>query len=165
MNRTFLFVAMAFLAGSAFGFFARNAGIVTLRRGPTRAADLAAIKKLEQEDIEVTLSQDPKGLADVWDEDGVRIKPGGQSTIGKQAIAAENEKFHAQYPEFKVLKYAPFSTEVQFAGDWAIEVCNADASYRMSAKDEPVSAKEKGVIRVLKRQSDGSWKFAVVGLK
>jgi hypothetical protein len=29
-------------------------------------ADLAAIKKLEQEDIEVTLSQDPKGLEDVW---------------------------------------------------------------------------------------------------
>jgi hypothetical protein len=45
----------------------------------------------------------------------VRIKPGGQSTVGKQAIAAENEKFHAQYPEFKVLKYAPFSTEVQIA--------------------------------------------------
>jgi hypothetical protein len=65
MNRTFLFVAMAFLAGSAFGFFARNAGIGTLRRGHTHAADLAAIKKLEQEDIEVTLSQDPKGLVDV----------------------------------------------------------------------------------------------------
>jgi hypothetical protein len=127
---------------------------------------LAAIKKLEQEDIGVTLSQDPKGLEDVWDENGVRIKPGGQSTVGKQALAAENEKFHAQYPEFKVLKYAPFPTEVQIAGvGWTIEVGNADASYRMSAKDEPVSANEKDVIRVLKRQSDGSWKCAVVGLK
>jgi hypothetical protein len=35
----------------------------------------------------------------------------------------------------------------------------------MSQKDEPVSVKEKGSVRVLKRQSDGSWKFAVVGLK
>jgi hypothetical protein len=93
------------------------------------------------------------------------IEPGSQSTVGKQAIAAEDEKFHAQYPEFKVLKYAPFSTEVQIAGGWAIDLGNADASYRMSAKDEPVGANEKGVIRVLKRQSDGSWKFAVVGLK
>jgi hypothetical protein len=67
--------------------------------------------------------------------------------------------------EFKVLKYAPVLVDIQVAGAWAIEVGNADASYRMSAKDEPVSVKEKGVVRVLKRQSDGSWKFAVVGLK
>jgi hypothetical protein len=34
----------------------------------------------------------------------------------------------------------------------------------MSPKDEPVSVSDKGV-RVLKRQNDGSWKFAIVGLK
>jgi hypothetical protein len=161
MNRTSLFVAIAFLAGLAIGFFARGTGL----RRDTHAADLAAIKKLEQEDIEVTLSQDPKGLVDVWDEGGVRIKPGRPPTVGKQAIAAENEKFHKQYPEFRVLKYAPTGTEVRIAGGWGIEVGNADASYRMSAKDEPVSVNEKGGVRVLKRQSDGSWKFAVVGLK
>jgi len=37
-------------------------------------------------------------------------------------------------------------------------------TYKISAKDNPVSTEGKGV-RVLKRQSDGSWKFAVVGLK
>jgi len=35
----------------------------------------------------------------------------------------------------------------------------------MSSKDEPVTVKAQGVVRVLKRQPDGSWKFAVVGLK
>jgi uncharacterized protein (TIGR02246 family) len=156
---------MAFLAGLAIGLFARSTGIGTLQRSDAHAADLAAIKKLEQEDIEVTLSQDPKGLVDVWAEDGVRIGPGRPPTVGKQAIAAENEKFRAQFPEFRVLKYAPIITEVQIAGVWAIEVTNADAAYRMSAKDDPVSVNEKGSVRVLKRQSDGSWKFAVVGLK
>ena len=34
----------------------------------------------------------------------------------------------------------------------------------MTAKDNPITIKEKGA-RVLKKQSDGSWKFAVVGLK
>jgi len=165
MRRTSLLIAIAFLAGLAIGYFVRRAGIGTLRRSNTHAADLAAIKKLEQEDIEVTLSQDPKGLVDVWAEDGVRLGPGRPPTVGKQAIAAENDKFHAQFPEFKVLKYAPVLVEVQIAGAWAIEVGNADAAYRMSGKEEPVTVNEKGVVRVLKRQSDGSWKFAVVGLK
>jgi uncharacterized protein (TIGR02246 family) len=165
MRRTSVFVTVAFLAGLAIGFFVRGAGIDALRRSNTRAADLAAIKKLEQEDIKVTLSQDPKGLVDVWAEDGVRLGPGRPPTIGRQAIAAENEQFHAQFPEFKVLRYAPVLVEVQIAGGWAIEVGNADAAYKMSSKDEPVTVKAQGVVRVLKRQSDGSWKFAVVGLK
>jgi hypothetical protein len=46
-------------------------------------------------------------------------------------------------PEVKVFKYAPVLTEVQIAGGWAIEVGDADASYRMSARDEPVTANEK----------------------
>ena len=165
MRRTALFMVIAFAAGLAIGFFARSAGIGVLRRRDTHAADLKAIKKLEQEDIQVTLSQDPKGLADVWAEDGVRLAPGRPPTVGKQAIAAENEQFRAQFPEFKVLKYAPVLVEIQIAGGWAIEVGNADAAYRMSPKDEPVTVKAQGVVRVLKRQSDGSWKFAVVGLK
>jgi len=165
MRRNSIFIAIAFLAGLVVGYFARSACIETPQRSNTRAADLEAIRKLEQEDIQVTLSQDPKGLVDVWAEDGVRLGPGRPPTVGKQAIAAENEKFRAQFPEFKVLKYAPVLVDIQVAGGWAIEVGNADAAYRMSAKDEPASVKEKGVVRVLKQQSDGSWKFAVVGLK
>ena len=165
MRRTALFMVIAFAAGLAIGFFARSAGIGVLRRRDTHAADLKAIKKLEQEDIQVTLSQDPKGLADVWAEDGVRLAPGRPPTVGKQAIAAENEHFRAQFPEFKVLKYAPVLVEIQIAGGWAIEVGNANAAYKMSPKDEPISVTTQGVVRVLKRQSDGSWKFAVVGLK
>jgi uncharacterized protein (TIGR02246 family) len=165
MRRTSIFVATAFLAGLVVGYLARSARIEAFQPSNTHAADLEAIKKLEQEDIQVTLSQDPKGLVEVWAEDGVRLGPGRPPTVGKQAIAAENEKFRVQFPEFKVLKYAPVLVDIQVAGGWAIEVGNADAAYRMSAKDEPVSVKEKGVVRVLKRQSDGSWKFAVVGLK
>jgi uncharacterized protein (TIGR02246 family) len=165
MRRTSILVTVAFLAGLAVGVFARGTGLGMLLRKDPRAADVAAIKKLEQEDIEVTVSQDPKGLLDVWAEDGVRIGAGRPPTVGKQAIAAENEMFHAQHPEFKVLKYAPSLAELCMADGWAIEVGNADAAYRMSAKSEPVSVNEKGTVRVLKRQSDGSWKFAVVGLK
>lgn len=165
MTRMSVLVTLALIAGLMVGYFARGSRIAMLLRKDTRA-DLAAIKKLEQEDIEVTLSQDPKGLIDVWAEDGVRFKPGRPPTIGKQAIEAENEKFHTQYPEFKVLKYAPDLNTVQIAivDGWAIEIASGDAMYKMSAKDNPVSVQGKSM-RLLKRQSDGSWKFALVGMK
>jgi hypothetical protein len=74
------------------------------------------------------------------------------------------EKFRADYPDFHVLKYAPDIKEVQIADGWAIEVGNFAGTYKTSAKDNPVTVKGEGM-RVLKRQSDGSWKFALVGLK
>jgi uncharacterized protein (TIGR02246 family) len=166
VRRTSVFVTIAFLVGLVVGLVARSAGLCTILQRDTHAADLTAIKKLEQEDIEVTLSQDPKGLVDVWAEDGVRFKPGTSPTIGKQAIAAENEKFRTQYPDFKVLKYVPDLKTIRIAivDGWAIEVGSMEATYKMSANDKPVSVQDRGM-RLLKRQSDGSWKFALVGLK
>jgi hypothetical protein len=159
-------IVLVFLAGLAIGYYARGAGIGTPHGTDTHAADFAAIARLDQEDIEVTLSQDPKGLADVWDENGVRIAPGNPPTVGKAAIAAENEKGRAEHPEFKVLKYAPDvkNLQIAIADGWAIEVGSMEATYRLSAKDNPVSVSDKGM-RLLKRQSDGSWKFDLVGLR
>jgi uncharacterized protein (TIGR02246 family) len=165
MRRISVFVAIAFLAGLGVGFFV-GGGYRGVLQSKAHAADLAAIERLDQEDIEVTLSQDPKGLADVWAEDGVRITPGNPPTVGKAAIAAENEKGHAEHPEFKVLKYAPDvkNFQIAIADGWAIEVGSVEATYRLSAKDNLVNVNDKGM-RLLKRQTDGSWKFALVGLR
>lgn len=164
MSRIYLFIVIAFLAGLGVGVFARSTRTAAQERSDARGADLAAIAILNQHDIEVTLSQDPQGLIDVWSDDGVRIHEGYPPVVGKQAIGAENEKVHAQYPEFKVLKYTTEITNVQIADGWAIEVGNVEAIFRMSAKDELVNLRDTGM-RLLKRQSDGSWKFALVGLK
>jgi hypothetical protein len=60
MRRTSVFVVIVFVA--------RSAGTDTTRRGDTPTADLAAIEKLHKKNIEVTLSQDPQGLLDLWTE-------------------------------------------------------------------------------------------------
>ena len=158
--------ALVFVAGLAIGFFVHSAGVGKLLLRDRHATALAAIGKLHQKDIEVTLSQDPKGLVDVWDENGVRINPGGPPVVGRQAIADDNAKFHSQYPDFNVFQYAPNIKEADIAivDGWALEVGDMEATFKMSAKDNPNSIHDKGM-RLLKRQSDGSWKFAVVGLK
>jgi len=80
MRRISVFVTIALLAGFIVGFFSRSAAGMLQRS--THAADLAAIEKLHQEDIDVTLSQDPKGLADVWAEDGVLTVVSTTATAG-----------------------------------------------------------------------------------
>jgi hypothetical protein len=101
MRHTSLVTILVFVAGLGIGYFARSALTATLER-----KDLAGIEKLHQKDIEVTLSQDPKGLMDIWTEDAVRFNPGSTPAVGKQAIGAENKTVHAQYPVFRVLSYA-----------------------------------------------------------
>jgi len=164
MRRTSVFVTIAFLAGLAIGFFARSAGIGTPHRTDTHAADLAAIDKLHRADVEATMTQDPSSLTRLWSDDGVNLGFPGSPVVGIKAMGEAYQKFRADYPDFKVLKYAPEYKDVQIADGWAIEVGYYEATYKMSAKDNPVSMQDKGM-RLLKRQSDGSWKFALGGLK
>ncbi len=162
MRRISVFVMIAFLAGLAIGFFARSAYTGMLQRR-THTADLAAIEKLHRADVAATLTQDPSALTNLMSDDGVNL---GFPTpaVGIKAMREAYAKFRADYPDFQVLKYAPEYKDVQVVDGWAIEVGYFEATYKMSAKDNPVSIRRKD-LRVLKRQSDGSWKFALVGLK
>lgn len=129
-----------------------------------RATDLAAIEKLHNADIDATVAQDLNALNSLWSEGAIKIDVPGSPVVGLGALKVMYEKFRANYPDFTVVKYAPVIAEVQIADGWAIEIGTFDATFKMSPKDEPVSVSDQGV-RVLKRQNDGSWKFAVVGLK
>jgi len=159
MSHNSLISTIVFVAGLGIGFFARSA-MGTLERR-THVADLAAIEKLHRADIEVTLTQDPKGLIDIWTEDAVRFNPGNPPAVGKQAIQAENEKARAQYPGFKVLSYAAEYKNIQIEDGLACKWGEHEAKFTMSPEGPPASWHGKG-FHVLRRPSDGSWKFAVL---
>jgi ketosteroid isomerase-like protein len=159
MRHTSLVTILVFVAGFGIGYVARSASGMLQRR--THAADLAAIEKAHQEDIEATLTQDPKRLMDEWAEDGVRLTPGGPPAVGKLAIAADNEKFHALYPGLKVLSYTSKYKNLQVEDGLACEWFEKKAEYKLSPESAPVSWQANGLL-VLKRQSDGSWKGEMV---
>jgi ketosteroid isomerase-like protein len=163
MRHTPLFPILVFVAGFGTGFLARSPSLGAPQRTDTHAADLAAIEKLHQKDIEVTLSQDPKGLIDIWTEDAVRysLNPGSPPVVGKQAIGADNQKGRAENPGFKVLSYEPKYKGIQIAGSLACELFEGDAKFKLSPEGQPESWRGTG-IRVLRRESDNSWKFAVL---
>jgi uncharacterized protein (TIGR02246 family) len=158
MRRTSVFITIAFLAGLGIGYFARSA-MGTLQRKDRHAADLAAIEKLRRADVEATLTQDASLLINLWSDDCVKLGIPGPAIVGKKAMQEVYEKFRADHPDFQVLKYAPDYKDVQVADGWAIEWVYYEATYKMSAKDNPVSMQRKD-LRVLKRQGDGSWRFA-----
>jgi ketosteroid isomerase-like protein len=161
MRRTSVFVALAFLAGLGLGYYARSIGLGTPHRTDAHAADMAAIEKLHQKDIEVTLSQDPKGLLDIWTEDAVRFNPGNPPAVGKQAIQAENDAARAQLPGFKVLSYAAEYKNTQIEDGMACERGEHKAQYKLS-QETPAVGLDLTAFHVLRRQADGSWRFAVL---
>jgi ketosteroid isomerase-like protein len=154
---------MAFLVGLAVGFFARSTARRAFPQRDIHAADMAAIEKLHQVDVEATFTEDPSYVPKLWSDDAVNLVFPAPA-VGIKAIGEAFQKFWAQYPDFHVLKYTPNIKNIQIADGWALEVIHSEATFKMSAKDDPVSVQTDG-IRVLKRQSDGSWKFALVGLK
>ena len=122
---------------------------------------MAGIEKLHQKDIEVTLSQDPKGLLDIWTEDAVRFIPGNPPAVGKQAIQAENAAARAQFPGFKVLSYSAEYKSTQVEGAMACEWGEHRAQYKLS-QETPAASLDLQAFHVLRRQTDGSWKFVVL---
>ena len=159
MRRASLITIVVFVAGLAIGYFARSAAGMLERM--THAADLAAIEKVHQEEIEVTLTQDPKGLIELWSEDGVQFNPGSPPAVGKQAIAAEHEKFRSQYPGLKVFSYTSKYKNLQVEDGLACEWFEKKGEYKLSP-ESPLATWHATGLQVLKRQSDGSWKGVMV---
>jgi uncharacterized protein (TIGR02246 family) len=161
MTRSILRLAIFVLAiVAAFGIW-RSVG-----RAPTLAvtvldADRQAIQKLHQQDIDATLAHDPQALADLFTDDAVLLEPGTPAVIGKPAILADNKKDTMEHPDAKVVSYKPEIKDLQVADGWAFEWDTFEASYKESEKAEVKTFRAKA-LRILKKQPDGSWKFARV---
>ena len=137
------------------------------RMGTTMAAntpddrDRAAIELLHQQDVEATLTGKADDFAKLWSPDAVRMEPGGSAEVGKAAIYAEDKREEARGAGIQVLSYKPEIKDLQIIDGWAFEWGYFESSFRESEKSRTVNMRGK-MLRVLKRQPDGSWKFARV---
>jgi ketosteroid isomerase-like protein len=118
--------------------------------------DRLAIERLHRQDVEATLSGKADDFARLWDKDAVRLQPGSPAEMGKAAIYATDKREEAS-GEGQSVCYKAEIKDLQIAGDWAFEW--GYFSYQQSAKAKPGRGK---VLRVIKRQPDGSWTFSRV---
>ena len=124
-------------------------------------ADRRAIEKAHQQDVGATLARDPQALADLFTDDAVLLEPGAPAVIGKAAILAQNKKENLEHPDTKIVGYKPEVKDLQVVDGWAFEWDTFEGSYKESEKAQVKSFRAKA-LRILKKQPDGSWKFARV---
>jgi uncharacterized protein (TIGR02246 family) len=144
----------------------QNAGLIpTLRsdwnaRGNARSLqeELARIEELRKRDVAATLAQDQAALAELWTDDVVILQQGQEAEVGKQAALAK--RLEAGTPRFRVVSYVPEYKDVTITDDgWAFEWGTFTAGYA-DAPGSPEKRFRGKMLRVLRRQSDGSWKGA-----
>ena len=139
------------------GVFGVRAGVTLLAHENGSAQNpRMAIERLHHQDLEATLSGKADDLAKLWDSEAVRIAPGRPAEIGKAVIYADDKR-EEDSGGGQNLCYRPEIKDLQVVGDWAFEW--GYFSYKESANAKPGRGK---VLRVLKLQPDGSWKFARV---
>jgi uncharacterized protein (TIGR02246 family) len=147
---------ISILATSLFtAAFARSA------HGQTFAAIPAGIEKLHNDDIAATVARDADALTALWDDDAVLLQPGSHPIVGKAAFHDFVKQALVKSPSVKVVKYVADIRDIQVAGNVAYEWGYFDAGQKSADQQAPASLHAK-LLRVMKRQPDGSWKFTRV---
>jgi len=125
----------------------------------SHSADLQAIEALHETDRRAMFRYDVETLIGLWEEDGVLLPPGSEPVVGKEAIAARL-RASAEGPDIpEVLENELDFSDITIVGDWAFESGTFKSVWRERGT-QAVSAQCGNILRVLHRQSDGSWKCA-----
>jgi uncharacterized protein (TIGR02246 family) len=120
---------------------------------------LKRIEELHRKDIEASKARDFKTLLSLWTDDGVLLEPGKAPVIGREAIKTYMESQAETTKTYTIKKYVHDGQEIKVIGDWAFEWGFFSAEAQRLSEGKIVKQEGK-IMRVLKRQDDGSWKCA-----
>src|SRR5215470_8038572 len=138
-------------------------GIALSASHPSVKQDLIGIERLHEQDKEATLADSADQLAKLWDKDAVRFHMTRPAEIGAAVIYADDKQWEMSSGRERNLCYDMEIQDIQITGDWAFEW-----GYFSGKSAEPagkVSIFYGKAMRVMKRQPDGTWRFArVMGL-
>lgn len=123
------------------------------------SADLEAINALHQRDMEASKKWDADTLVSLWSDDIVTLTQGEPPVIGKDANRAAILRLREESQEVQITDFILSFNEVKIVGDWAFEWGTYSGTVKPVAGGDSIRTTGK-LIRVLKKDSDGSWKIA-----
>jgi ketosteroid isomerase-like protein len=123
-----------------------------------RPSDLERIEELRKKDIAASKAYDFEVLASLWDENGVALAPRQPPVMGMKAIRSRMLQRPSQANPPQVLDYDEKFEETVICGDYAFEWGHISGSER-TRPGGPVEHSRVKVVRILKRQTDGSWRI------
>lgn len=124
-----------------------------------RATDMAAIEQLHKRDAAASKKGDLATLAELWTDDAVALPPGEPPVIGIDAIRKWLAKSQPDSSAVEIIDYALDFKEVKILGDEAIEWGRISVALRPRGASS-ISRASGNLMRVLKRQADGSWRVS-----
>ena len=123
----------------------------------TQAEDLMSIQRLRDADVAASKAYDADGLAALFTDDAVALGPGQPPVRGIAAIRAGLRRMVASL-DIEVLDYKEAFEETLLFGDTAVEWGRIEGTERPRGGVE-VSTSRVHVMRILRRQRDGSWRI------
>ena len=123
---------------------------------PPQPGDKQAIQDLTQQWLSAMRNKDIASLTNMVTEDAVFLPPGFPPIRGKEAVEAMYRHF---FPQFISVEQSAEVEEVEVVGDWAFTWGSESLLLVSQADAAPIRMQGKGM-SILRRQPDGSWKFA-----
>lgn len=120
------------------------------------SADQQAIRQLTEDWLVAVRAKDIERLAAMVTEDAVFLPPGFPPVRGREAVETMYRSF---FPQFGSVEQTASLEEVEIAGDWAFAWGAERFVLVPQSGGPPIEMQGKG-LSILRRQPDGSWKFA-----
>ncbi|HVH70654.1 MAG TPA: SgcJ/EcaC family oxidoreductase, partial [Candidatus Dormibacteraeota bacterium] len=118
--------------------------------------DKQAIRKLTEDWLVAVRAKDIPRLSSMVTDDAVFPPPGFPPIRGKQAVETMYQSF---FPQFRSVEQTVSIEEVQVVGDWAFSWGTEKFVLMPQAGGAPIEMQGQGMT-ILKRQPNGSWKYA-----
>ncbi len=117
-----------------------------------------AIERLHRRDMRASAAGDFAALRALVDDNAVMLPPGGAPQRGAKDFDAAFERMNSSPRTHEVIEYRLEFEEVKIFGNYAVEWGAIRGATREIATGR-VNQSEYHVMRVLRRQSNGSWKI------
>ncbi|MEX2148699.1 MAG: nuclear transport factor 2 family protein [Steroidobacteraceae bacterium] len=123
-----------------------------------KSAPRKAIERLHRRDMRASAAGDFAALRALVDDNAVMLPPGGAPQRGAKDFDAAFERMNSSPRTHEVIDYRLEFEEVKIFGNYAVEWGAIRGATREIATGR-VNQSEYHVMRVLRRQSNGSWKI------
>lgn len=122
-------------------------------------ADMAVIEKLHETDMAAAKIHDINTLITLMTDDCILLPPGQEPIRGHDAIWRFMQEQLPESQKYKITEYVQHFEEVKIIGDWAYEWATFHGTYHLISGGPDLYERSR-LFRILRRQSDGSWKVA-----
>jgi ketosteroid isomerase-like protein len=123
-----------------------------------KSAARKAIERLHRRDMRASAAGDFAALRALVDDNAVMLPPGGAPQRGAKDLDAAFERMSNSPQTHEVIEYRLEFEEVKIFGNYAVEWGAIRGATREIASGR-VNQSEYHVMRVLRRQPNGSWKI------